>query len=90
MSDPHCVDGRLMRHDPQPDDPYLQIDIGTCGECEGEGCDRMYARLAVEDCQDTINAALEDLESELKRLNAGSLASVTIGVDPLYVAIEVK
>ena len=33
-----CVDGRLMRHDPMPDDPYLETDIGKCLECEGEGC----------------------------------------------------
>lgn len=33
-----CVDGRLMRHDPQPDDPGLETDIGKCPECEGEGC----------------------------------------------------
>lgn len=34
-----CVDGRLMRHDPQPDDPGLETDIGKCPECEGHGCD---------------------------------------------------
>src|SRR5258707_7740611 len=33
-----CTDGRLMRHDPQRDDPYLETDIGECPECEGEGC----------------------------------------------------
>ncbi len=33
-----CVDGRLMRHDPQYDDPDLETDIGTCPKCEGEGC----------------------------------------------------
>lgn len=33
-----CVDGRLMRHDPMPDDPYLETDIGKCPECEGKGC----------------------------------------------------
>jgi hypothetical protein len=33
-----CVEGRAMRHDPQPDDPYLETDIGECEECEGEGC----------------------------------------------------
>lgn len=33
-----CDDGRLMRHDPQPDDPSLETDIGKCPECEGEGC----------------------------------------------------
>lgn len=27
-----------MRHDPQPDDPYLETDIGECPECEGEEC----------------------------------------------------
>ena len=34
-----CVDGRLWRHDPQHDDPYLETDIGQCPECEGKGCD---------------------------------------------------
>lgn len=34
-----CVDGRVMRHDPQPDDPSLETDIGECEACEGEGCD---------------------------------------------------
>lgn len=33
-----CQDGRLMRHDPQPDDPYLETDVGACEECRGEGC----------------------------------------------------
>ena len=33
-----CIDGRAMRHDPQPDDPYLQTDIGACEVCDGEGC----------------------------------------------------
>ena len=34
-----CVDGRLMRHDPQPDDPYLETDVGKCERCGGRGCD---------------------------------------------------
>lgn len=34
-----CIDGRLYRHDPQHDDPYLETDIGKCPECEGSGCD---------------------------------------------------
>ena len=37
-----CVEGRLMRHDPQPDDPYLETDIGKCPECDGEGCTDKY------------------------------------------------
>jgi hypothetical protein len=31
--DIRCVDGRLMRHDPQPDDPDLETDRGPCPEC---------------------------------------------------------
>ena len=34
-----CIDGRLMRHDPQADDPCLQTDLGQCPECNGRGCD---------------------------------------------------
>ena len=33
-----CVDGRLMRHDPQHDDPDLETDIGECPDCGGKGC----------------------------------------------------
>lgn len=36
--DLHCVDGRLLRHDPQHDDPDLETDIGQCPYCEGKGC----------------------------------------------------
>ena len=35
-----CIDGRTMRHDPQPDDPGLETDIGKCPECNGKGCDQ--------------------------------------------------
>lgn len=38
--DHSCVDGRLMRYDPQPDDPYLQTDLGECPDCDGLGCER--------------------------------------------------
>lgn len=37
--DTRCIDGRLMRHEPQPDDPYLETDIGKCPECNGKGCE---------------------------------------------------
>jgi hypothetical protein len=36
--DLRCVDGRLMRHDPQQDDPDLETDIGECPDCSGAGC----------------------------------------------------
>lgn len=38
-----CVDGREYRHDPMPDDPYLETGIGQCADCDGEGCDRASA-----------------------------------------------
>ena len=36
--DTRCIDGRLMRSDPQPDDPSLETDIGKCPDCGGKGC----------------------------------------------------
>lgn len=42
--DLRCVDGRLMRNDPQPDDPYLQTDRGICPDCNGVGCETPKAR----------------------------------------------
>lgn len=38
MTDYRCIDGRLMRHDPQPDDPELETDVGKCPDCSGDGC----------------------------------------------------
>jgi hypothetical protein len=40
-----CIDGRAMRHDPQPDDPYLETDIGQCEECRGHGCENQLFAL---------------------------------------------
>lgn len=42
-----CIDGKLWRHDPQPDDPYLETEVGTCPECDGEGCDRAQSSAAL-------------------------------------------
>ena len=39
--DTRCDDGRLMRHDPQFDDPYLETGMGKCPECDGFGCEAM-------------------------------------------------
>ncbi len=33
-----CEDGRLFRHDPQDDDPYLETDIGPCPDWPECGC----------------------------------------------------
>lgn len=38
QGDIRCVEGRLFRHDPQSDDPYLETDIGECPDCSGDGC----------------------------------------------------
>jgi hypothetical protein len=37
--DTRCIEGRLFRHHPFPDDPYYEHDVGPCPECEGFGCD---------------------------------------------------
>lgn len=52
--DTRCVGGRLMRHDPQFDDPDLETDVGECPECAGEGfncadCGAPHAEEAWED-----------------------------------------
>lgn len=33
-----CIDGRLMRHKPFPDDPDYEHDVGECPDCGGKGC----------------------------------------------------
>lgn len=33
-----CIDGRVMRHRPFPDDPEFEHDVGACPHCAGEGC----------------------------------------------------
>lgn len=33
-----CINGRLMHHTPQPDDPDLETDMGECPDCSGDGC----------------------------------------------------
>lgn len=52
--DIRCVDGRLMRHDPQHDDPELETDVGRCPDCDGNGrncadCGAPHAEEAWED-----------------------------------------
>lgn len=37
--DTRCIDGRSMEHRPQNDDPYLEIDVGRCPDCNGKGCE---------------------------------------------------
>lgn len=41
--DTRCIEGRLWRHDPQPDDPYLETEIGQCPECQGADCEKLAA-----------------------------------------------
>lgn len=44
-----CIDGRVWHHDPQPDDPDLETDIGECPLCGGEGCGKAEANDGDED-----------------------------------------
>ena len=60
-----CVDGRLMRHDSQPDDPYLETDIGKCPECKGKGCEQAANVNLIAAAPDML-AALKQLEAALK------------------------
>lgn len=36
--DLRCIDGRLWRHCPFPDDPDYESDVGQCPDCSGDGC----------------------------------------------------
>lgn len=38
-NDIRCYEGRLLRSDPQHDDPYLETDVGQCPDCTGSGCE---------------------------------------------------
>lgn len=40
--DIRCVEGTLYRHDPQHDDPDLEVARGPCPECEGKGCRELF------------------------------------------------
>ena len=55
--DLRCVDGRAMRHDPQPDDPYLETDRGVCPDCNGHGCELPKA-MGVSRMSDNVQAIL--------------------------------
>lgn len=44
--DLYCLDGRLMRHDPQFDDPDLITDVGECEYCSGDGCGDQYEMMS--------------------------------------------
>lgn len=41
-----CVDGDRYRAEQLPDDPYFEMNIGRCEECEGAGCDRLHRERA--------------------------------------------
>ena len=50
-----CVDGRVFRHRPYPDDPDFEHDVGPCPNLTGERCSRG-------DCPEPAGAGdIEDL-----------------------------
>lgn len=87
-----CVDGRTMRHDPQPDDPGLETDIGQCEECSGDGCDALEAKCATEaaaaiSALDLAWAAINSLGGTIDQRNARYCGFVD-AIDKALVEIE--
>lgn len=39
--DIRCITGTLWRHDPQRDDPDLEVALGPCPDCRGKGCEEL-------------------------------------------------
>lgn len=74
-----CIDGRIMRHDPQPDDPSLESDIGKCPECNGKGCDMEGEELHAKTEQLMRSDKTEDW-AEAARLEAVSKHQETTGI----------
>ena len=56
-----CVDGRLMLHEPQSDDPDFETDRGECPVCDGQGCEETSR-------EQQMGAILADLRLPLKEL----------------------
>lgn len=54
-----CEDGRLMRHDPQPDDPDLETDRGQCPDCEGIGCEALRQQQKITNVIDRARALVK-------------------------------
>jgi hypothetical protein len=80
-----CIDGRLMRHKPFPDDPDYEHDVGECPECEGVGCERIeragddsYARgfdEAIEVAVKKLDALFSD---EIESLDEGLMTDADL------------
>lgn len=83
--DTRCIDGRLWRHDPQSDDPYLETDIGKCPDCDGDGCSvgeewekngKRVGEKALEDFAEANHTeTINYLRGEIERLERGAKAA---------------
>lgn len=62
--DTRCVDGRLIRHDPQSDDPDLETDRGACPDCQGRGCSLPKAQ-GISRMSDNDHALLISFDKQL-------------------------
>ncbi len=67
-----CVDGRVMRHDPLPDDPNLETDIGQCEKCCGDGCDGNENETLAENAK--LKAENTDLRELLSDARSGYIS----------------
>jgi hypothetical protein len=54
-----CIDGRLFRHECLHDDPYFEMDIGECEECDGIGCEQVHREAAEKIAGDKIRTKHE-------------------------------
>jgi hypothetical protein len=66
-----------MRHDPQPDDPSLETDMGRCEECGGAGCE-----------SETDAALRKSVSDEMTSIMADIAASAGVTIDHLVPYVE--
>ena len=67
--DRRCIDGRWMEHRPQRDDPDLEVDVGSCPDCDGEGCHPNSYQRAERAYRRYIDHRIDDLDPPaLKRV----------------------
>jgi hypothetical protein len=62
FSKTRCDGGTLYRHDPCPDDPYFEMEVGRCPECGGKGCAPDAGQSMDEAAADIFGLTADDLD----------------------------
>lgn len=91
FSKTRCDGGTLYRHDPCPDDPYFEMEIGQCPKCGGRGCERRPDTVTIvlpsgyataeefaKDCGFELSDSRADLVTMREKLEAARDALQTI------------